>query len=311
MPETIVHLVGVERLALAPAGLPAPVAKALVEDLEYARLGAAWLDLPWYRSVAGELARITLGYAAPTPPALELLHTEPIRVGLRLGETVARGALVGTEAGLALVAGYFLHLSLDRSLAGPMARLLGEADAGDRGALHARRGVEWVQSLLWLRETLGYDPLGTPEISRRYQVVKRKGFPARGLGRGIYLLLRTAYLDVVGEAPRKSEVDSWVRGLWLHGRILGSAFGRSLSLPETVPEATWASYRSDGLDVAEAIEEGIDQARVSISRLYELMQGEPSLVGSDRFFLDALSPRGENERAGEETAPVEASARPS
>jgi hypothetical protein len=228
-------------------------------------------------------------------------------VGLRLGETVSRGALVGTEAGLALVAGYFLHLSLDRSLAGPMARLLGDAEPSD----HARRGVEWVQSLLWLRETLGYDPLGTPEISRRYQVVKRKGFPARGLGRGIYLLLRTAYLDVVGEAPKKSEVDAWVRGLWLHGRILGSAIGRSLSLPETVPEATWASYRSDGLDVAEAIEEGIDQARVSISRLYELMQGEPSLVSSDRFFLDALAPRMETEQAGEVAAPVEASARPS
>ncbi len=310
MPATIVHLVGVERLALAPAGLPGPVAKAVMEDLEYARLGAALLDLPWYHRVGSELARMAFGYAAPIPPALELLHAAPIQVGLRLGETVARGALVGTEAGLAFLAGYFLHLSLERSLAAPMRALLGEERPGDRAAVHTRRGVEWVQSLLWLRETLGYDPLGTPEIARRFRVVKRKGYPARGLGKGIYLLLRTAYEDVLDRAPPKAEVDAWVRGLWLHGRLLGSSLGRSLSLPETVPEGTWALYRSDERDIAGAIEEGIDQARVSISRLYELMQGEPSLVHQDRFFLDVLSQDPAGPRS-EEALPAKASAPPS
>lgn len=309
MPATIVHLVGVERLALAPAGLPAPVAKAVMEDLEYARLGAALLDLPWYRGVGPELARTALGYAAPVPSALELLHAAPIQVGLRMGEAVARGALVGTEAGLALLAGYFLHLSLERSLAAPMQALLGEARLDDRAALHMRRGVEWVQSLLWLRETLGYDPLGTPEIARRFRVVKRRGYPVRGLGRGIFLLLRTAYEDVLDRAPQKSEVDAWVRGLWLHGRLLGSSLGRSLSLPETVPEGTWALYRSDERDIAGAIEEGIDQARVSISRLYELMQGEPSLVNEDRFFLDVFSGR-EQSSTSEEAPSAGASAPP-
>lgn len=306
MPATIVHLVGVERLALAPAGLPGPVAKALVEDLEYARLGAALLDLPWYRSVGAELARIMVGHAAPVPHALELLHAAPIQVGLRLAEAVARGALVGTEPGLALLTGYFLHLSLDRSLAGPMEALVGPTRSHDRAALRTRRGIEWVQSLLWLRETLGYDPLGTPEIARRFRVVKRKGYPVRGLGRGIYLLLRTAYEDVLDDAPSKAEVDSWVRGLWLYGRILGSSLGRSLSLPETVPEATWSLYRSDSRDIAGAIEEGIDQARVSLSRLYELMQGEPSLVNSDRFFLEVFSPSDEQPRG--EAVPTGASA---
>lgn len=299
MPATIVHLVGVERLALAPAGLPGPVAKAVMEDLEYARLGAALLDLPWYGRVGTELARTALGYAPPIPPALELLHAAPIQVGLRLGEAVARGALVGTEAGLALLTGYFLHLSLERSLAAPLRELLGEGGGDDRALMHTRRGVEWVQSLLWLRETLGYDPVGTPEIARRFRVVKRKGYPLRGLGRGIYLLLHTAYEDVLDRAPPKAEVDTWVRGLWLHGRLLGGALGRSLRLPETVPEGTWALYRSDERDIAGAIEEGIDQARVFISHLYELMQGDPSQVNEDRFFLDAFS--SPEQKAGEPT----------
>jgi len=309
LPATIVYLVGVERLALAPGGLPAPVARALVEDLEYARLGAAWFDLPWYGNVAGELARILLGWNVPPEPALELLRAAPVRVGLRLAEAVTRGALVGTEAGLALVAGYFLHLCFDRSLERTMQKLLGD-EARDPGGLPARRGVEWVQALLWLRETLGYDPLGTPEIRRRFQVVKRRGYPARGLGRGIHLLLSTAYLDVVGRAPEKSEVDSWVRGLWLYGRILGSAPGRLLALPETVPEATWACYRGDGVDVAEAIEEGMDQARACISRLYELMQTELALVEAEAMFTGLLGSEAAAPRAGEALPAADASARP-
>lgn len=289
MPATIVHLVAAERLALAPAGVPGPMARALAGDLEYARLGAALLDLPWYRSTAAELARITIGRASNIPPRLELLHAAPIQVGMRLAEGVARGALVGTEAGLALLTGYFLHLSLDRSLSRPMEALVGKLRPHDRLEMHTRRGIEWVQALLWLRETLGYDPIGTPEIARRFRVVKRKGYPARGLGRGIYLLLRTAYEDVLGEAPSKGEVDAWVRGLWLHGRILGSSFGRTLGLPETISEATWSLYRSDTLDIAGAIEEGIDHARTTLSRLHAWMQGEPAQLGSERSLLDAFT----------------------
>jgi len=309
LPATIVYLVGVERLALAPGGLPAPVARALVEDLEYARLGAAWLDLPWYGNFAGELARILLGWNASPPRALDLLRAAPVHVGLRLAEAVMRGALVGTEAGLALVAGYFLHLCFDRSLGRMMTTILG-GDARDPGALQARRGVEWVQAQLWLRETLGYDPLGTPEIARRFQVVKRRGFPARGLGRGIHLLLRTAYLDVVGQAPRKAEVDSWVRGLWLYGRVLGSALGKTLSLPESVPEATWSSYRGDGVDVAEAIEEGVDLARVHIARLYELMRGEHSLVEAEAVFAGLVGSEAAQQRGAEASPAADPSARP-
>lgn len=283
MPATIVYLVGVERLALASAGMPPPVARALVEDLEYARFGAALLDLPWYGSVRAELGRVFLGRASVVPPALELLHAAPVQVGLRLAEAVARGALVGTEPGLAFLAGYFLHLALDRALAEPMEALVGRAARFDPEALRVRRGIEWVQSLLWLRETLGYDPLGTPEIARRFRVVKRKRYPVRGIGRGLYLLLRTAYDDVLGQAPTKAEVDAWVRGLWVYGRVLGSSIGRSLRLPENVPRATWTLYRSDARDIAAAIEEGIDLARSAISRVYASMKAEPSLVGSDPF----------------------------
>lgn len=270
MPAMIVHLVGVERLALAPGILPPAVAKALHEDLEYARLGAALLDLPWYGGAGAELARVAFGHKAPLPEALPLLHRAPLEVGLRFAEVVSRGALVGREAGLAFLTGYFTHLALEEALTPATMRLLELEAPLDADGIHAMRGVEWVQSLLWLRDTLGYDPMGTKEIAQRFRVVKRRGFPVRGLGKGMYLLLATAYGDVLGEAPAKVEVDRWIRGFWTHGRILGSSLGKRFSLPVEVPQASVRLYRSEAIDVAEVIEGALDRARDTVTRLYGL-----------------------------------------
>lgn len=271
MPATLVHLVGVERLALASQGLPTPLAKALVEDLEYARLGAVLLDLPWYGSAGAELARVAFGHAAPIPARYELFHRAPVEVGLRMSEIVSRGALVGREAGLAFVVGYFTHLALERRLVPLVIARLGVSIPVDDAGFHALRGVEWVQSLLWIRETFGHDPMGTEEISQRFRVVKRRGLPVRGLGKGMFLLLETAYRDVLGEAPTKGEVDAWLRGLWLHGRILGSSIGKRITLPDEVPQATYSLYRGEGIDLSHAIEQALDEAKTCAARVYDLI----------------------------------------
>lgn len=285
MPATIVHLVGVERLSLAPGGLPKSVSKALSENLEYARFGAALLDLPWYGNAAAELARLVFGHSAPIPPMLPLLHEAPVAVGWKMGEVISRGALVGREAGLAVLTGYFSHLALERSLLPLVLELVGQRSPLTREAFHVIRGVEWVQALLWLRDTLGYDPMGTAEISQRFRVVKRRGLPMRGLGRGLVLLFRTACESITGRSPSKAEMDRWVRGLWVHGRVLGSSVGRSLSLPEDVPEATLGLYRRDDLDIADAIEGGLDRARDAVARLYRLIDANDFSDQARRSFL--------------------------
>jgi hypothetical protein len=302
-----------ERLAAAPQGLPASLAKALVEDLEYARLGAALLDLPWYGNPGAELARVAFGHAAPLPPRHELLRRAPVAVGLRLSEIVSRGALVGREPGLAFVAGYFTHLAMERRVVPLVLQRLGIQGTLRAPEHHALRGVEWVQALLWLRETLGHDPMGTEEITQRFRVVKRRGFPVRGLGKGMFLLIETAYLDVLGETPTKAEVDAWVRGMWIHGRILGSSIGKRISLPEDVPHATSSLYRGEGIDLAHAIEVALDDARACLVEVVERIEHNDFREETTAAFLRTFpeeSAQVEGEAAETAVAPVPAPSLP-
>ena len=48
MPSLLTSLTAVERLSAQITKLPAEFSKALGEDLEYARFGAALPELPWY-----------------------------------------------------------------------------------------------------------------------------------------------------------------------------------------------------------------------------------------------------------------------
>ena len=268
MPATVDRLVAVERLATAPGDLPAEVARALAEDLEYARFGAALLDLPYYGALGREALRLALGEGPAVPPFARLLHgSSPVAFGLKLAELVARGALVGREPGVAVVTGYFVHLMLDRALA-PLEELLvpsyrrpGEA----AGA--AQRRLEWAQAMLWIRDATGKDLLGTPDFAARCRVVKRRGLPVRGIGRGLYELVRTACADVHGPAPAKRELDGWVRGLYLFGQALSTPLARRLApFPEGGAEAS-RIYRGEGVDVPNTIATALERARAAASRL--------------------------------------------
>src|SRR4051812_23815936 len=115
MPALLLHLTVIERLAADSRLLPPPLARALDEDLEYARLGAALLDLPRFDGLLA-LAEGVRPRDEPTRYA-QLFHMRaPVAFGLKMAELVSLGALVGSEAGHAFVAGYFTHIALDRAL---------------------------------------------------------------------------------------------------------------------------------------------------------------------------------------------------
>jgi hypothetical protein len=253
----LLHLTSVEQLAqgAARAGLPAELARALREDRPYARFGAVLPDLPRCAGLGALAPALPPGFPRWPPhsaqsPFVRLFHERaPVQLGLKLAELVASGALVGEGAGLAVLAGYFAHLCLERTLAPALAERVVQARRRGESAHAARAHVIRVQALLYLRESEGLAP-GDAALRERFQVTKSEGLPVRGIGGGIYELVRTASHEVLHAAPSKSQLDGWVRGLYLRGHLLGSALGRAHALPPGRHPEAEALYRGPQGDFA-------------------------------------------------------------
>ena len=230
MPTLLLHLTSVERLARCPELAP-DFRRALGEDLAYARFGTALPDLPLCDGVAGAVSAVLRPRRALPRWALRFHEGAPVALGLKMAELVASGALVGTEPGLALVAGYFTHLALDRALHPWVGLLVARHRRPAESELEAHHRIEWAQTLFFLRETQGRELLGTAALRPHFQVVKRAGPPLRGVGGGIYELVRVASQHALQEAPTKAEVDGWVRGLYMAGLVLSTPVGRTRGLP--------------------------------------------------------------------------------
>jgi hypothetical protein len=284
MPALLLHLTAVDRLAAHANTLPPEFSRAISEDLEYARFGAALPELPWFGG-------LTLGVQAwigrSEPPHFSRLLKEraPVAFGLKAAELVANGALVGTEAGLAFLTGYFTQLCISRALEPIAARLLsthrlvGESDAA------CRQRIEWTWALFYLEELHAGSTMGTAAIRSRLQIRKAGG--ARGIGRGMYELMRVSSLEALGEAPTKAKVDGWVRGLYLYSLALSSPLGKFKGLP--VARATLKElYRSPGVDVWGAVEAGLSRTRGAMSVLGGMIRRGAFSARSRARFLEFL-----------------------
>ncbi|ATB32368.1 zinc dependent phospholipase C family protein [Melittangium boletus] len=270
MPSLLLHLTAIERLAANPGALPEDFVRALSEDLAYARFGAALPDLPLCEGLFGGLASSVSG--RDWPLYAKLFHERaPVTLGLKMAELVAAGALVGTEAGLALLAGYFTHLSLDRALHPQVDKLVLRHRRRGEHALVAHRQIEWTQTLFYLRELHGVDLMGSPRLRSRFQVTKSTGLPLKGIGRGIYELVRLASQETFQQAPSKSEVDAWVRGLYRAGLYLSSPVGRMKALPAWSQLSFQELYRNDTFDFAREVELAVEQTRGVLRRLLAYM----------------------------------------
>lgn len=245
MPTLLFHLTSVERLARC-AGLAPDFRRALTEDLAYARFGTALPDLPMCDGVLGAVSGVLRPRRALPHWSLRFHEGAPVALGLKMAELVASGALVGTEPGLALVAGYFTHLSLDRALHRWVDLLVERHRRPGERELEVHHRIEWAQTLFFLRETRGSELLGTPAVRPHFQVVKRAGPPLKGVGGGIYELVRVASLHALQEAPTKAEVDGWVRGLYMAGVVLSTPLGRTRGLPPFTELSFRELYRTPG-----------------------------------------------------------------
>ncbi|MFL5321584.1 MAG: zinc dependent phospholipase C family protein [Myxococcaceae bacterium] len=286
MPALLLHLTAIERLAAEASLLPPQVARALDEDLEYARLGAALPDLPRFQGMKGAIEPFS---PAEAPSRFsQLFHIRaPVLLGLKMAELVSLGALVGTDAGHAFVAGYFTHLVIDRALQPIEERLIERHRSSDETPRQALARVEWTQALLYLREIHGQDLIGTSALRPKFQVLKRHGIPIGGIGGGLYETVRLSCREVLGEAPLKSDVDQWLRGLYLYGRLLSSPLGKARALPAYSNLSTLELYRSSEIDIAQEITSALDSARQVLTRLSDFMErGSFTRRARARFLAD-------------------------
>lgn len=263
MPSLLLHAAAVERLAEGERDLPAEMVRALREDLEYARFGVLLPDLPWFEGVRAWM--LALGRPPPAPRFARLFHERaPVAMGLKMAELVTLGALVGTEAGLACVCGYFTHVCLDRVLHPLVKGLVERHRRAEEEPAAACRRIEWVQAQLYLREVRGHELEDVPARDM-LRVLKRRA-PARGIGRGLYELVRLSAQESLGEVPAKPQVDAWVRGLYLYGWFLSSPLGRGQLTRAVSSFARRELYRGD-VDFPAAVARGLELARHVLQRL--------------------------------------------
>ncbi len=287
MSALLTHLTAVERLAAHVNALPSEFARALGEDLEYARFGAALPELPrfggWFQGVDTWLAR------GRRPHFTELMAARsPVHFGLKAAELVSNGALIGVDAGLAWLAGYFTQLCVSRSLEPVIQKLLTTQRQQGEPEATARARIEWTQSLFFMQDLHGSSLVGTPAVRAKLQI--RKASSVKGIGRGFYELIRVASLDAFGQAPSKNEVDGWVRGLYLFSLALGSPLGRLRASP-TGHLSTRELYRGDGFDVFATVDMGLERARELLTVLGGMIRRNSWTPRSRGRFLE-LCPEG-------------------
>jgi hypothetical protein len=192
---------------------------------------------------------------------------------------------VGTEPGLAFVAGYFNHLCIDRRLNPLVDRLVARHRRSGESERAARRRIDWTQALFFLRETHGREMLGNPALRTKFQVLKRQGLPTRGVGRGLYELVRLSSQETLGIAPTKAEVDGWVRGLYLQGALLASPLGKVRALPSYTNLTYRELYQAADFSVEAEVDAALASARTVLFRLASMIRrGSFSLRSRGRFF---------------------------
>jgi len=195
---------------------------------------------------------------------------------------VANGALVGTEAGLAFLAGYFAQLCVERATEGVILRLIARHRKANESEAAARLRIEWAQSLLFMQELHGEVLVGTPAVRAKLHVRKASG--AQGIGRGLYELIRVSSVEALPDVPGKAEMDRWLRGLYVFSLALGSPLGKlRIGTPDR------AFYR--GVDVWGAVEAGLERTRLVINVLGGMLR-RGSFTARAKTKVFALLPEG-------------------
>jgi hypothetical protein len=236
MASDYLHLDLIDRVA-ADARLPVELGRLLQRHRAWARLGAVWVDVPYFEGLGRRLVGDLLGRADRPAPWGDRWHWRDAHGLVRLALLAARdrpdpGPLV------AFALGHLTHAALDVATHPQVNAWVAEAVArGDPHHAAVHRQVENVQVELFWREVRQRPLFGTREALWLLA-------PARTLltwgadGQALLAVLRRER----GLAPSLAEVRSWALGLGEYALLAAGPLVRRY-LPETALAAQAAWYR--------------------------------------------------------------------
>jgi hypothetical protein len=241
MPAEGIHLTALREAMASPALAPS-VRRRLVRRDDAARFGALVPDLAYFDRYVAEVIRYLVHAPARPSPWGAAIHDG--------GAVALLGSLLGIarrerDDDLAAIAlGLASHCAMDRALH-PLINALARAHpAGSHDASH--REVEKFQSVCFHEQYLGRDTMGTPAITGYLTIQLANGLPAR-----LNRLLREAWSDALGSAPRERELNRFVRGYRAHAQLLGTRLGKRVAPPAAKDEARprylhgpWGSFEA-------------------------------------------------------------------
>ena len=217
MPTDAIHLTAL-REGLAQASVPAAARRTVARAEHAARLGAVWVDLPYYATFKSDMARYALGRSLPTSHWGTETHERAVPL---LRAVIQRGCAVSVrDSGeCRLVRSCCLRnrtriAPCDRSCTSPTRQLARGTTYGLRVANDPRpsppRGRE-IPEHLFSRGVFGRQPMGTSRLATYMHIdgIER-------LDRVIGELARGAMHDAFGNAPnpdRRSRLGQQLRAL--------------------------------------------------------------------------------------------------
>lgn len=302
MPAEAVHLSALEdTLAGATGALHRRTREPALR--EAARLGAVFVDLPYFAGFSLVVLRYLLKRPQAHSPWGDLYHQRaPMALGRALGEAGVRLARerhsrTEGEALAALALGYYSHAAIDTALH-PLVNRLADDRAATLGDAPSRQHheVEKYQSLLFHHERLGFDFLGTTTLRAHITI------DARLLTRGpTAALVQGCIMAALGEAPGIASLASWAGGYRDYALLISSPAGTLIAPPAAQEREREQVY--EAVDFPGRYQQALQRSRAWVAALCDYLEDGRFDAGA-RATLTRLVPEGTLDPGAEGAPPA-------
>ena len=268
------------REGLTIASLSPAIARAVARAEHAARLGALFVDLPYFASFVEELVRYTFGLTPRANEWGDITHERAVPFLHALVRRVARADADATtrDEARAFTLGLASHLAIDQALH-PLINWLADAEVARTGISHAsaHREVEKFQSVCFQETYFGVDLMGTAPVRAHLHVAGLDRLERSAVAQVAIL----AMADAFGRSPSIGDVAKWGRSFVVFSKMVASPLGRRVAPPAAKEEArprflhgSWGSFESR-LDVTIAASSRVLEA------VGALIEGPPHELSLD------------------------------
>lgn len=229
MPAFLLHATASDLLARRRE-LPERFARAFASAAGARRLGAVFVDLPYFTSFPLQVARHLVGRVSLGDPWGHVFHTRGVgRLALASIAAIRRRHLDSREDGapaIAFLGGYLSHHAMDRLIHPVVQRHVREALAVGGGWFESHHTeAEKYQSLFFHEETLGRDIMGSA-YPREITATFPGASPwAARLPDELASVIENAIVEVHARTPGRSRLNAWLRWTTWYGQLLSSGQG--------------------------------------------------------------------------------------